>query len=157
MSEMVLASISAPAPRRAVAIVMVAALGILLIALGVFRGPESVLGRVALVIVGGIALALADMMRKATALRLELTATELTDTSGRVLARVEDIVSVDRGAFAFKPSNGFLLKLRQPAGRVWAPGLYWRLGRRIGVGGVISKTEGRNMADTISALISDRR
>lgn len=156
MSELVLAKITASAPRRAIAVVLVAALGLLVIGLAVFRPPESLGARVFLMVVGALTLALADWQRRATALRIELTSTELADSSGRVLARVEDMESIDRGVFAFKPSNGFVLRLRRPGPRAWAPGLWWRVGRRVGVGGVISKTEGRNMADTISALIAER-
>ncbi len=155
MSE-VLAIIIPSAPRRWVGFVMVAGLGLLLIALALFRPPESMLARLFLLAMGALALMLSDRLRRATTLRLELTADDLRDTSGRVLARIEDIVSVDRGVFAFKPSNGFALKLRSKTPRAWAPGLWWRVGRTVGVGGVISKTEGRNMADTISALLSAR-
>ena len=49
---------------------------------------------------------LAERLRRATTLTIELTADELRDNSGTVLARLKDIKSVSRGAFALKPSNG---------------------------------------------------
>jgi hypothetical protein len=41
-----------------------------------------------------------------------------------VLARIDEIASLDRGTFAFKPSNGFLLRLSRKGTRVWRPGLW---------------------------------
>ena len=84
--------------------------------------------------------------------KLELTRTELRTASGRVLTEVANIRSVDRGAFAFKPSNGFLVKLEEPRGASWAPGLWWQRGRLLGVGGVLRGGEARAMAEMITAL-----
>lgn len=89
---------------------------------------------------------------QATADRLELTRTELRTGSGRVLTPISNVKSVDRGAFAFKPSNGFLVKLETPQGSGWSPGLWWQRGRLIGVGGVVRGGEARAMAEFITAL-----
>jgi hypothetical protein len=88
----------------------------------------------------------------ATADRLELTRTELRTSSGRVLTPISNVKSVDRGAFAFKPSNGFLVHLETPCGSGWCPGLWWQRGRLIGVGGVVQGGESRAMAEFITAL-----
>ena len=61
--------------------------------------------QVFLFVVGGGAIWMAERMRRATSRALELTRTELRDAGGAVLAPVDQIVSVDRGMFAFKPSN----------------------------------------------------
>ena len=66
-----------------------------------------------------------------------------------------NIASVDRGAFAFKPSNGFTVRLKSPAPRAWLPGLWWRLGRRVGVGGATPGKAARDMADVITILLKD--
>ena len=155
MSE-ALAYISPSVPRRVIGVGMLGGLGVLLVLLALFRPPESFLLRIFLIALGAGALALTDLLRRATGQMLILTETELREENGRVLAQVADIEAVDRGVFAFKSANGFNLKTRRPGGFVWAPGLWWRIGRRVGVGGVISKTEGRFMADTISALLSER-
>jgi hypothetical protein len=81
----------------------------------------------------------------------------LTDSEGTVLARVEDIVAVNRGAFAIKPSNGFTLTLKNPAPRAWQPGLWWRLGRRVAVGGVTPGSQARPMADIIAVMVARRQ
>jgi len=100
---------------------------------------------------------LAEKMRRDTAVHLELTEDELRDSRGRLLARIADIKGIERGTFAFKPSSGFLLRLNAPADRAWAPGLWWRFGRSVGVGGVTGSREGKYMAETIAALLSERR
>jgi hypothetical protein len=63
---------------------------------------------------------------------------------------------VERGAFAFKPSNGFLVRLDKPLGRGWAPGLWWRLGRLLGVGGVTSASQSKAMAEILSLELARR-
>ncbi|MEL7091594.1 MAG: hypothetical protein AAFN94_07660 [Pseudomonadota bacterium] len=118
--------------------------------------PPALGWQVFLLAVGGAAIWLAERMRRATALRLELTETELRDSGGTVIARTEDIIGLDRGIFAFKPSNGFLLKLRQAEGRVWRPGLWWRLGNRVGIGGMTPGHQAKVMAEVISAMVATR-
>ncbi len=89
---------------------------------------------------------------EATGDHLELTRDELRTASGRVLTPIQNVESIDRGVFAFKPSNGFLIKLTEPVGRGWCPGLWWQRGRFIGVGGVVRGGEARAMAEVIMAL-----
>jgi hypothetical protein len=75
-----------------------------------------------------------------------------------VIAALGDIQSMDRGFFAFKPSNGFLLKLRRGAGgpRVWRPGLWWRMGGRIGIGGMTPGNQTKFMSDVLAAMMAER-
>jgi hypothetical protein len=105
---------------------------------------------------GVVVLALAEALRRATSVGLELTRAELRTTRGEVLARVEDIAAIDRGVFAFKPASGFILRVREKGPFGWSPGLWWRIGRRIGVGGVTGRDEGRYMADVIAAMLLER-
>jgi len=88
---------------------------------------------------------------------LELRQDGLYANGAELLCRMEDIQSVSRGAFAFKPSNGFLLRLGAPGPRVWAPGLYWRLGPFLGVGGATSKAQADVMAETIALALERRK
>ncbi|MEM1078579.1 MAG: hypothetical protein AAGI09_08640 [Pseudomonadota bacterium] len=87
---------------------------------------------------------------------LELREDGLYRADGEVICLLSEIVSVNRGAFAFKPSNGFLLRLAGPRPRAWQPGLYWRLGRFVGVGGVTHKAQGDVIAETIALTLSSR-
>lgn len=149
----VLATLNPRPARRWVAVVLQAALALLVMSLGVSILPQAPLPGGALLIVGGAVFWGAVRLYRATQAQVLLTREELTDSDGRLLARIEEIREIDRGVFAFKPSNGFLLHLYRPAGRVWVPGLWWRVGRFVGVGGVTSANEGKAMAELISMLI----
>jgi membrane protein implicated in regulation of membrane protease activity len=105
----VYARIYAAPMRRLFAYVMLLGLGALLLWL-VFTAPPTAGWALVMVLIALGALYLAERMRRATATVLELTADELRDSTGRVLARVEDIEKIDRGVFAFKTSKGFVLK-----------------------------------------------
>ncbi|MFV0359612.1 hypothetical protein [Tropicimonas sp.] len=154
----VLATIEPSAARRVLGIVVLFALGGTLIYLGLARPPDSLPLQAFLLALGAAVLALGNALRQATANRLELTHEVLRESTGRVVARVDRIVAVERGAFAIKPSNGFLLRLSgpEPDGNRWAPGLWWRLGRRVGVGGITSAGEGKAVAELLSAMIAER-
>ena len=95
-------------------------------------------------------------MRRSTELTIELTRSELRDSSGTCIARIEDITAVERGLLAFKPSNGFMLKTRTPGPRVWRPGIWWRIGRRVGIGGVMPGHQTKAMAEILAALQAER-
>ncbi len=134
---------------------MLGAVGALVIYVALASPPEPV-WQVFLFAVGGAAFWLAHRMWHATNDWIELTQTELRTGAGRVIAKVEDIEAVDRGAFAFKPSNGFLVKTRTKAANSWEPGLWWRVGHRIGIGGMTAAAETKFMSEILSALIADR-
>jgi hypothetical protein len=151
----ILATVAASAGRRFLGIGMLALLGVMVIYVAL-TNPPALGWQVFLLAFGTISLMVADAMRRATAFRLELTREELRDTGGEVIARVAEIKSVDRGAFAFKPSNGFLLRTSTSAPRRWRPGLWWRIGARIGVGGMTPGRQTRNMAEIIAIMIAER-
>lgn len=75
--------------------------------------------------------------------------------SGPMLVAMDDIVKIDRGMFAMKPTNGFALVLKTPGPRRFAPGLYWQLGRRLGIGGVTPPAAGKLMAETLASRLHD--
>lgn len=154
-TQEVLAVVQASNGRRFLGLASLAMLGILLLYIAFARPPD--LGwQVFLIVVGGVSLWGADAMRRATASRVELTETEIRDADGTVIALVADVISMDRGAFAFKPSNGFLLKTKTPASRDWRPGLWWRMGRRIGIGGMTPGNQTKFMSEILAALMAKR-
>jgi len=155
MSE-VLATVSASLPRRAFGIGVLLALGGVVLYVGLMRQHSSPGWQVFLLVFGVLVLWLADRMRRATAMTLRLTPDGIYDSDGRELARMDQIVGVDRGAFAIKPSNGFVLRLTERPGRAWAPGLWWRIGRSVGVGGVTSANQTKFMAEMLSAMLAER-
>jgi len=97
-----------------------------------------------------------ELMRRSTAMEIYMTEDRIFDSAGRELARFEDIKKVDRSFFAFKPSNGFLLITTKKAPRVWAPGLWWRLGRYVGVGGITPAAQTKSMAEILAFRIAQR-
>ncbi len=150
----VLASIGASTPRRWFATAVLWALALLLIWLALAQPPAPG-WQVFLIVTGALAAWVAELLRRATLLRVELTAEGLRDSSGREIAAFSNIRSVERGVFAFKPSNGFLVVLKQRRPRVWAPGLWWRFGRRVGVGGVTASHQAKLMAEQIALRLAE--
>ncbi|WP_415921866.1 hypothetical protein [Tateyamaria sp. SN6-1] len=154
-SDEVLAIVHSSAGRRILGVGSIWILAVLVLYVAIVSPPAPG-WQVFLFVLGGGSIWIAEKMRRATAQVIELTRTELRDTTGRVLSPVEDIVSVDRGMFAFKPSNGFLLKVATKGDRAWRPGMWWRLGNRIGVGGMTPGHQAKFMAEMISAMIAER-
>ncbi|UUV07151.1 hypothetical protein [Ruegeria sp. YS9] len=158
MQDEVLATIQASSPRRWTGVGMLSTVGALVTYVALASPPEPV-WQVFLFAVGGASLWLAYRVWQATQDHIELTQSELRTGSGQVIAKVDDIESVDRGAFAFKPSNGFLVRTKHKDTKQWAPGLWWRIGHRVGVGGMTSAAEAKFMSEVLSAIIhaDDRR
>ena len=155
MNDEILAVVETSSARRWMGVIMLAGLGGLMIFIALAAPPEPV-WQLFLIVMGVLSLWIAERMRRATEHRIELTEQELRSSEGLVIALVADIVHVDRGMFAFKPSNGFLIKLRRPGPRIWRPGLWWCSGRRIGVGGVTSASQTKVMSEILSALLATR-
>ena len=116
------------------------------------RGGLS--GTLALVLIGLVALAAGEALRRSSLRRIVLDERGLSDSAGARLADWGDIERVERGAFALKPSNGFVLLCRERGPRGWVPGLWWRFGRRVGVGGVLPGHATRAMADAIAVRLA---
>ncbi|MEP1200324.1 hypothetical protein [Tateyamaria sp.] len=151
----VLATITASPGRRILGIGSLWILSLMVIYVAIVQPPE--LGwQLFLLVLGGGSIWIAELMRRATAVTLELTREELRDSIGVVLARIDDVTGLDRGMFAFKPSNGFLLRLNNKKPRAWRPGLWWSLGSRIGVGGMTPAHEAKFMAEIIANLLAER-
>ncbi|MCV3272600.1 hypothetical protein [Roseobacter sinensis] len=151
----VLATVQASLGRRILGIGLLGVLGVLVIYVA-FMTPPSLGWQAFLIGLGVTALLVADAMRRSTSHVLELTRSELRERGGRVIAEVDTITGIDRGAFAFKPSNGFLLRLDAPGTRQWRPGLWWRVGRRVGVGGMTPGRQTKYMAEIIAVMLAER-
>ncbi|WP_243644986.1 hypothetical protein [Rhodovulum euryhalinum] len=143
--------------RRAVGLGAMLMLAGLMLSVALFRPPADPLWRGFLLALGAGVLVLGEAMRRATGRPLRLTREGLFDSDGRELARIDEIAGIDRGMFALKPSNGFTLRLNVPKPRAWAPGVWWRIGRRIGVGGVTSAAQAKAMAEILTLVMAERR
>ena len=155
MDEKTLAVVAASPVRRVMGVSMLVMLGALSIYLALEAQPTP-LWQALLIVLGGLVLWLGEKMRRATRTRVELTEEGLYDTDGTLIAKVADIEAVERGMLAFKPSNGMMIRTRTPGARAWRPGLWWRVGRRIGIGGVTPGQQGRMLADMLAAMIAER-
>ncbi len=143
-------------PRRALGVGMLALLGAMLVAIALARPPEALGWRAFLLAAGATSAWLSLGMWRASARGLVLSEAGLREEGegGRWLARTEAVERVERGAFAFKPSRGFLLRTAAPGPRAWSPGMWWRLGRRVGVGGVLRASDARAAAEVMQARLT---
>lgn len=148
-------SVGASPARRSFAVLVVYALGALLVYLA-FAAPPSLGYLILLLVLGFGALVAGEALRRASRARLVLGQDGLALSTGRMLARFEDIASVSRGAFAMKPSSGFVLVLKERGPFAYAPGMYWRMGKRLGVGGVLPQRETRAIAEAIALRIASQ-
>lgn len=155
MEDDILATVRVSALRRWLGIGVLLIFGGMVIYVALATPPEPQ-WQVFLLLIGAGALWLADRMRRATEHRLELTRTELRSSDGTRLAAIDEIETLDRGTFAFKPSNGFVIHTRAAGARTWRPGLWWRLGRRVGVGGVTAASQTKAMSEILSAVLAER-
>lgn len=156
MDKDVLASLRASTPRRYLGVAMLLILGVMLIYTALAQPPAVIGWQVFLIVVGAASLYAAERMRQATMLAIELTEDGLRSSDGEVIASMDQIASVDRSIFVFKPSNGFVVKLKSRTTRRWQPGLWWRMGARVGIGGVTPGAQGKNMADMLMAMVMER-
>jgi hypothetical protein len=152
----VLARLDASQPRRIIGVVVQAALGVVIISLAVSFPREQMSLRLTMLILGGLVFGGAYLTWRATVVGLVLTASGLWDDKGRLLAEFDNMREVSRGAFALKPSHGFSLVLYKGMEFAWVPGLWWRIGKRVGIGGVTPSQPARYMAEIISARIVAR-
>ncbi len=150
-----IATVEASTPRRIFGMTVLAGLGGMFLYLA-FTTPQVFWARLILLAFGAGALYMTDWMRRATLGRIDLTEEGLFDQDGNQLAAIEDIAGVDRGHLAIKPSNGFVVRLHTAGPRAWAPGLWWRRGKRLGVGGVTSAVQSKYMADALMTMVANR-
>ena len=105
---------------------------------------------------GLLMIVMAEKQRRAAKLEILLTEDSVIDSEGRLLAQMDDVVSVSRGALALKPSNGFTIVTRTKGPRAYVPGMWWRTGRRVGVGGITGAGQTKFMAEQIALRVKQR-
>ncbi|WP_301047370.1 hypothetical protein [Vannielia sp.] len=112
-------------------------------------GPAWV--RIVLTLAGTAVMVMGVWLWSATEATIVLEDGELRTSNGRLLARVDQVLRVEKGAMSIKPVGGFTLKLKEKGPRGWAPGLWWSLGKTVAVGGVTHPAMGKAMAQLIEA------
>ena len=150
-----LTELRASPTRRFIGVFMIGALGVLLLWIAVSQ-PGPLLWRVVLAAFGLLIVWCGFELFRATAGAVVLKPEGLFTDRDAPLAPLDHIETVERGAFAFKPSNGFTVKLKSSEPFGWVPGLWWRIGRRVGVGGVTSPGEAKAIAELLQALMVQR-
>ena len=148
----VLITVTPALARRILGAGAAAGLGILLVWLG-FSVPNALGMQLFQLGLGGVALAFAVYLWRVSATALELTTLELRERAGRVLTPVSEITKVERGMFAFKPSNGLLVVTRHKSQSAYVPGIWWRIGRWIGIGGLTNAGQSKAMGDVLAVLL----
>lgn len=150
------AEIARPEALRWAVLVALVALAVMSAVIGFGAAAEAPGTAVfmAVLVVGLLAFARALFLTDAA--RLVFDGERLVDDTGAVICALEEIERVDRGFAFFKPSSGFVITLKAPGPRGWSPGLWWRLGRRVGVGGATPSRAGRHMADALNAALALR-
>lgn len=150
--------LKASTPRRVLAASLLLVLACLLAMVAV-TGTYSPLGRLGLLCLAAVSAFGAMRVWQAGQMTLEYSAGCLREEGpeGRVIADASDIVSVERGALAFKPSNGFLLRLASHGPRVWVPGVWWRWGKLVGVGGLLPAHQSKLVAEALSLDVAQRK
>ena len=124
--------------------------------LGTSVGGGSDFGAIVLFVTAALEILVAVSMAQAKGSFVILTAEGFYDETGELLCPMSEVVSVDSGIFALKPSKGFVVRLRSRAPRGWSPGLWWRLGRRFAVGGATPGRDGKDMAELLIQMIARR-
>ena len=130
---------------------------VVMLAISLSVGVRSVANPVVALVnlIAGLAIAwFGWSMATAKASKIIFDGERLTDNAGVELCALDEIKNVERGFAMFKPSAGFAILLHEEKPRAWSPGLWWRYGRRIGVGGATPGRAARNMADAITMALA---
>lgn len=151
----VIAEVGYSIARKFLLIIALFALGVVVLGLA-WNSAASPFGRIVLAVIGGICLFQGERMRRAPDVTLQLTQDGLFQSDGILLARLDEIKRIDRGALVIKPSNGFILILTETHKNAWLPGLWWRIGKRVGVGGVVSAGAAKFMAEQIALMVAPK-
>lgn len=156
MSE-ILVKLEVAQGRRIFGVLSIVGLGLTLLYIAAAHPPSKILALVFLVVVGGFFVWAGYRLYRATDNTILLTREAITTESGQVLCRLNQIAKVDRGFFAFKPSNGFLILLKEKGPRSWAPGMWWSFGKHIGLGGVTSPRQSKELVSIIQMLLAEKQ
>jgi hypothetical protein len=152
----ILARLEPSLGRRWFGVISLTVIGLVLLYVALARPPEGIAARILLLLFALLLLWQAQWNLRVTKTGLYLTEAGLFDGDDNLICAVSNMLEVDRGLFAFRPANGFLVRLAEPEKKGWAPGLYWRFGRRLGVGGATQASQAKNMADMIAVMIQER-
>ena len=142
--------------RRIFGVVVLTVCGIFLLFYTLFAAQGGLFFRVVALLIGALFLWQAQWNLRVSNTTIILTKEGLYTANGDLICRVSNMLEIDNGWFSFKPSNGFLVRLYEAEDPKWARGLYWRIGKRLGVGGAIAPAEVKALSAQLSLLIRER-
>jgi hypothetical protein len=149
--------VEASAARRFMAVGMQAILGAILLFVA-FDSPPDFGWQVFLVVLGAGSLWMARKTYLSTQTAIELRKDGvLVDTNGEEIVNLDDVSHIARGMLALKPTNGFMIHLKAGAPTRWRSGMWWRFGRRIGVGGATPGQQTRALAQIVEMMLVERQ
>ena len=81
----------------------------------------------------------------------------LFNIDGSVICKIDDIERIDVSPYTFKSANGFIVILKTKSSFKSIPGLYWRLGKRLSIGGLVSKNESKFLSQTLLSFFEENK
>lgn len=117
---------------------------------------SGIIGKLIIITLAVFMLLQVNRLRQSLGREVWLTDAGIVTSDGLMLAPMGQIKEVSRGTFAFKPSNGFSVTLTDSLGFLWVPGFWWRIGRKVGIGGVTAASAAKFMAEQIAYKIALR-
>ncbi|MCY4542472.1 MAG: hypothetical protein OXB95_08795 [Rhodobacteraceae bacterium] len=143
----------APSPaRRAITTLLLLVLGGLLIDSSFANRSAVVFGSITMAI-GVASIALAYVIYRTTRHSIELRGSAVVSTDGTLLAELDNISKIEIGLLDFKPASGFTIRLHEPMPAAWKVGLWWRIGRSVGIGGCTPKSDAKQFATILQARL----
>jgi hypothetical protein len=88
-------------------------------------------------------------LRLYTEIGFNINASGIFNLDDTLICQIKEIDRVDVSPYTFKSANGFIIHLKTKNALKFMPGLFWQLGRRISIGGMISKSESKYLSNTI--------
>ena len=80
----------------------------------------------------------------------------LFNLDGSIICEIGDIEKIDVSPYTFKSANGFIVILKTKTSFKSIPGLYWRLGKRLSIGGLVSKTESKFLSQALLRFYEEK-
>ncbi|MBE3637823.1 hypothetical protein [Mangrovicoccus algicola] len=141
--------------RVILAVILLAGLGVLLTTLSVSEELDGAMVRICVLAVAAGALGAAWKVWRSAGQGLVLRPDRVVASDGRTVFLLSDVRRLERGVFAVKPANGVVVTLSARDGARWVPGLWWRTGRRVGIGGMTPKAQTRAFADRLEQRLAE--
>lgn len=154
MDDKIIAVLAPSIARRILATASTGGLGIVILWIAANGTGNSLPLLLGLLVLAAASLGMAVLVWRATAGVLELTDEVVRERDGRVLCRLDEIKAIEKSLLSWKPAGGFAIVVQEPGPMIWVPGLWWRMGRRIMIGGSTNGGEAKAMADLLLAELA---